>query len=74
MSGAGIPEKLGRSQSIRYLENVRRDHEDLGRGRRLMRRHGSSKPTEFPFNLVYTEPGDLNFDFQVPAGLQLQTA
>ena len=36
MSGAGIPEKLRRSPSIRYLENVRRDHEDLGRGRRLM--------------------------------------
>jgi len=52
MSGAGIPEKLGRSQSIHYLENVRRDHEDLGRGSRLVRRHGSSKPTKFPFILL----------------------
>jgi len=32
MSGAGILEKLRQSQSIRYLENVRRDHEDLGKG------------------------------------------
>jgi hypothetical protein len=33
MSGVGVPEKVFRqSQSIRCLENVRRDDEDLAKG------------------------------------------
>ena len=48
MSGAGIPEKLGRSQSIRYLENVRRDHEDLGRGAGWCVAMAAASPLNFP--------------------------